>query len=187
MKLAVLNQNRLADEEILHLYLQTRSDKWFTVLYERHVRKIRRLCISVTKDPLLAEDYTQDIFIRTFSKLEQFEGRASFSSWLYSLAYHYCLGVLRKHARLPMVALEDHHNLLAGEPEDDNFAQRWHRVARVMATLSADDQQLLQLKYEESLGIQEIASRYETSEGSIKMRLKRARGRIMMSCNKMAA
>jgi len=156
------------------------------MLHERHARKVRNLCIWITKDLLLADDYTQDIFLRVYHKLEQFEGRSSFSSWLYALAYHYCLGVLKRENRLPFVAMEDHHSHIAAEAEDENLSYRWSQVSRVLGTLSSEERHLLYLKYDESLGIEEIARHYNTTQGTIKMRLKRARDRVASNVNALA-
>ncbi|WP_334074869.1 MULTISPECIES: RNA polymerase sigma factor [Paenibacillus] len=43
-----------------------------------------------------AQDAVQEIFIKAFTKIRSFEAKATFSSWLYKIAYHHCLNMLRK-------------------------------------------------------------------------------------------
>ena len=53
-----------------------------------------------TKNVEKAEDYTQDIFMRTFARLDRFQERSSFSTWLYSISFNYCLEQIKWSNRL---------------------------------------------------------------------------------------
>jgi RNA polymerase sigma-70 factor, ECF subfamily len=63
----------------------------FERVYRRHVARIHTLCRRMVGEGL-AEEVTQDVFVRAWEKLERFEGRSAFGTWLYRLAINVCLG-----------------------------------------------------------------------------------------------
>eukprot|EP01031_Cornospumella_fuschlensis_P015460 gene15460-18893_t len=73
----------LTDEEMIRNYLTSQPNQCFETLYNRYVNKVYRRCLSMTKDSEKAEDFTQDIFLKVFSKLDAFQERSTFSTWLY--------------------------------------------------------------------------------------------------------
>jgi RNA polymerase sigma-70 factor (ECF subfamily) len=62
----------------------------FERLYRRHVARIHGLSRRMV-GPELAEDVTQDVFVRAWEKLELFGGKSAFGTWLYRLAINVCL------------------------------------------------------------------------------------------------
>ncbi|WP_317046713.1 RNA polymerase sigma factor [Spirosoma pollinicola] len=75
----------LTDEEMIRQFRTDQSSHCFEALYNRYVKKVYRRCLSMTKDPLKAEDFTHDIFLKVFNKLDAFQQRSSFSTWLYTI------------------------------------------------------------------------------------------------------
>jgi RNA polymerase sigma-70 factor (ECF subfamily) len=69
-------------------------------LYEQHVDRVYRLAYRMTGDETMAEDCTQETFIRAFDRLEGFRGQAALSTWLHSIAVSVVLNSLRKIKRL---------------------------------------------------------------------------------------
>ncbi len=69
-------------------------------LYDLHVDRVYRLAYRMTGDPQMAEDYTQETFIRTFGKLDTFQGRSALGTWIHSIAVSVVLDGLRKVKRL---------------------------------------------------------------------------------------
>lgn len=65
-------------------------------LYDAHVDRIYRLAWRMTGEDDLAQDCTQDTFIRAFDRLSEFRGDAAFGTWLYSIATSVVLNALRK-------------------------------------------------------------------------------------------
>ena len=57
----------------------------FEELYRAHIGRVFALCMRLSGDPGLAEDLTQDVFVRAWEKLGSFHGRSAFSSWLHRL------------------------------------------------------------------------------------------------------
>jgi RNA polymerase sigma-70 factor (ECF subfamily) len=69
-------------------------------LYERNVDRIYRLAYRMTGDETMAEDCTQETFIRAFDRLAGFREQAAFSTWLHSIAVSVVINSLRKVKRL---------------------------------------------------------------------------------------
>jgi RNA polymerase sigma-70 factor (ECF subfamily) len=65
-------------------------------LYDANVERIYRLVHRLTGDDDLAQEFTQDAFIRAFERLGEFRGASSFSTWLHSIAVSVTLNGLRK-------------------------------------------------------------------------------------------
>ena len=68
-------------------------------LYEAHADRVYRLAYRMAGEPSLAQDFTQDAFIRAFDRLADFRGESAFSTWLTSIAVSVCLNGLRKQKR----------------------------------------------------------------------------------------
>lgn len=82
--------------------------KSFSELVRRHQKGILRLSMRFVKDVDAAQDIVQDSFIKAFEKLNSFEGRASFKSWLYQIAVNTARNKLREN-RYDMTDIENVH------------------------------------------------------------------------------
>jgi len=80
----------------------------FSDLVRRHQKGVLRLSLRFMKDLSSAEDVTQEAFIKAYEKLNSFEGRASFKSWLFQIAVNTARNKLREMKR-DLVDIEDVH------------------------------------------------------------------------------
>jgi len=64
--------------------------------YDSHVDRIYRLAYRMTGDETLAQEFTQDTFVRAFDRLSSFQGKSALSTWLHSVAVSVILNGLRK-------------------------------------------------------------------------------------------
>lgn len=170
---------QLNDEDLIKQHLLTNPFICFETLYNRYVRKVYRQCLSMTKNVERAEDYTQDIFIRTFTRLDRFQERSSFSTWLYSISFHYCLDQIKLSNRLATTLMDD--SLLDQYADVDEYTpqqEQMRNLDKAMDTLSLRDAALLRMKYQQGLSIEQIARELGLKESAVKMRLKRSRHRI---------
>ena len=67
----------------------------FSQLVRRHQKALMRLCVRFMKDVDMAEDIVQESFIKAYERLNSFEGRASFKSWLFQIAVNTAKNKLR--------------------------------------------------------------------------------------------
>ncbi|MVM31100.1 sigma-70 family RNA polymerase sigma factor [Spirosoma sp. HMF4905] len=171
----------LTDEALIREYMPDQPNQCFETLYNRYASKVYRHCLSITKDTENAHDFTHDIFIKMFSKLDTFHERSSFSTWLYSITYNYCAGQLKLAKRLPLTELDE-------ETNQDAYSTEWQDaqtqeqslqlLRQAMASLSVNEQTLLKLKYEQGMRVEEIAELYNLKVSTVKMRIKRSRDKV---------
>ena len=81
----------------------------FETLYHRHVGRVYALCLRMAGNAREAEELTQDVFVRAWERLAQFEGRSAFGSWLHRLAVNVVLSTWRSRGRRRgrVVAIDD--------------------------------------------------------------------------------
>jgi len=81
----------------------------FERLYRDNERKVFGLCYRLSNDPALAEELTQEVFVRAWRKLASFRGESAFSSWLYPLTVNVARSERRSRTRREsrIVATED--------------------------------------------------------------------------------
>lgn len=171
-------KNQFSDEELIRQFLQTRTGSCFETLYQRYAGKVFSRCLSITKDTEKAQDYTHDIFIRLFARLDQFQERSSFATWLYALTFNYCMDQLRLAKRLSMTALDEHtEHSFAISDDADTVECSLQQLAEVMVVMPTQEAALLRLKYQEGLNIRQIADQLNLNDSAVKMRLKRSRDR----------
>src|SRR5580700_12192116 len=95
----------LSENEAIRL-AQEGNSGGFERLYQLHSRRVYSLCLHMSKDPLEAEDFTQDAFLQAFRKIQSFRGDSRFSTWLHRLTVNIVLMGFRKRKR-PMISLDE--------------------------------------------------------------------------------
>jgi RNA polymerase sigma-70 factor (ECF subfamily) len=180
-----MKKHTLADEQLVSAYQPSPATHSFETLYQRYLGKVYRTCLSFTNDTQAAQDYTQDIFLKVFHKLDTFEHQSSFSTWLYAIAHNYCLDQHRRRKRLPTEPLAPDLVLtLAGSSPftDDADEDQLRLMERQLAKLPPLDRDLLRLRYEQGSSVVDLCQHYQLSESAVKMRLKRSRDRLRSLC-----
>jgi RNA polymerase sigma-70 factor (ECF subfamily) len=86
---------REGDAEAIELTLGGDRDA-YRVLVERHSASVFRLAFRLTGNRHDAEEVVQEAFLRAYQKLEQFEARANFGTWVYRIAANYAIDRTRK-------------------------------------------------------------------------------------------
>ena len=71
----------------------------FRSLYELSVDRVYALCLRLAADPGMAEELTQDVFVRAWEKLRTFRGESAFSTWLHRLTVNVVLTEKRTRGR----------------------------------------------------------------------------------------
>ena len=71
----------------------------FERLYRCHVNRVFAVCARMVGDRSHAEELTQDVFVRAWSKLDQFRGEAAFGTWLHRLAVNVVLNARKTEGR----------------------------------------------------------------------------------------
>lgn len=168
----------MADEQVIELYLKTQAGSYFDILYRRYSGKVFSKCISLLKNEGLAQDATQDIFMKIFLNLAKFSGKSKFSTWVYSITYNYCIDFLRRKKKEKNIFSDEIENAaepIVDVPDKELLEMEVSRLKIVLDRIPTGDKAVLLMKYQDELSIKEIASALDKSESAIKMKIKRAK------------
>jgi RNA polymerase sigma factor (sigma-70 family) len=164
------------DEELLEL-VRRGDPSGTSALFEKYSAPLLRFSDRMLHDRGEAEEVTQEVFLKMISRADQYDGRASVSSWLYAIAANACRDRLRRHRRAVMVPLEAVAEIASsGEGVEDRILDRQRKAAvrRALSRLSADQREALVLARYHGMPYAEIALVLEISEGAVKTRIFRA-------------
>ncbi len=173
----------LSDSDLIARYLQEQNPTYFTYLYRRYAGKVFAKCISMLADEGLARDATQEIFIKIMLNLSRFTEQSSFSTWVYSITYNYCIDLIRKKKKMPLLFTEDVSRISRDTEESDELPDsvllemEQGRLERVLEVLPPGDRAILMMKYSDDLSIRDIGEVLGKTESAIKMQIMRAKHR----------
>ncbi len=135
------------------------------------------------------EDVAQEVFLRLYFSLDQLRTPEVFEPWLYRLTVNASYDYLRKSKRRPESRMSDlsEQQVMMADAAAGSKAQteegEKHRVRdtvnSLLASVSEEDRILLTLKEVEGLSLKELEGIYHVSENSLKVRLFRARQRVL--------
>jgi len=173
----------------MELVRAERRDEAIALLLPDFRRKVFGLAYSFLRDREAAEDVTQEVFIKVWRALPGFDGRASMSTWMYTIARNASLSALR--ARRPQSSLSDPEVMEAAEainpvPPADIIADR-AAIRRLVDQLPTKQRQVGMLFYMEGQSHEEVAAMLAMPVGTVKTLLHRARARLSAATGKMSA
>jgi len=174
----------LTDEELVREIVRTKDAMLFGELYDRFSKKIYNKCLGFAKSQAEAEDLTQDIFLMLYIKLASFQGKSKFSSWVYSFTYNFCVNYVNRDMGRKISnesdSISNEGKQIANEVGDEEVLRlRSYKLKKALEYISAEDKKILLLKYQDGVSINELTKLLALSESAIKMRLKRAKARLM--------
>jgi RNA polymerase sigma-70 factor (ECF subfamily) len=151
----------------------------FTSLVETYQRPVYNLCYRMLGNAEDAEDAAQETFLRAYKSLGSYDSNRSLSTWLLSIAAHYCIDQIRRR-RLPLVSIEDlplpdlPDKGLDVETKLGNKEER-SRIRGLLEALEPTDRALVVMYYWYDFSYQEISQSLKLTESAVKSRLHRAR------------
>ncbi len=169
----------LTDSQLIALYLQEQDARYFSQLYRRYAGKVFAKCISMLADHGMARDATQDVFIKILLNLSKFTEQSSFSTWVYSITYNYCIDLIRKKKKNILIFTEDMGRVSTEKeveiPDSVILEMETNRLEKVMDKLPVGDKAILDMKYTDDMSIREIGEVLNKTESAIKMQIMRAK------------
>lgn len=145
-------------------------------LYAAHAGRVYSVVRRMVGDDHLAEDVSQDAWIRAFEKLGTFRGDAAFGTWMHRLAVNTALNSLRRRSRRSEVETAAEPPSSGPDPDDRVLNQRVLSMA--LDRLPDGYRQVLVLHDVEGLTHEEIAERMGVAVGTSKSQLHKARARM---------
>lgn len=187
--------SELSDDALIELCVARgqRDERPFRELFRRYQGIVWRVCYGVVRNPQDAEDLTQEVFFKVYRNLPKFEGRSSFKTWVYRIAFNTSQNELRRRSRRPQLeqtSVDDLAEVIAGgkTPEEYWLAQvRNRNLRQALEQLQPDQLQVIRLKDFEQRPYADIAEQLEISLSAAKMRVQRARIALQQIYNALEA
>jgi len=188
-------QQEAAHDRELVRAAQADDKEAFEELVRRHQHRVLAVAGGILRRREDAEEIAQQVFLKAYFSLKRFDQRAAFSTWLYKITVNECWDMLRKKKVRPLVyeadmSEEQAHQVLASEekgstaPDISERLEARQRVERLLEGLDERDRLMLILKEVEGFAIEEIAEAVDLNANTVKVRLFRARLRIVALARK---
>lgn len=161
----------LSDSELVEMLREPRTRReGFAVLVKQYSEKlywkVRRIVLSHED----ANDVLQNVFIKVWSNLQNFQGKSSLSTWLYRIAINESLDFLRKQKLADKVSADEDVSVASRLMSDEYFDgdEVQARLQEAVARLPEVQRMVFNLKYFEEMKYSEMSQILNTSEGALK-------------------
>jgi RNA polymerase sigma-70 factor, ECF subfamily len=182
------------DQELIRR-IQAGDTQAFEILFARYRQKIHRHVVRMVRNEATAEDLVQEVFLRVWTRAEQWDGRGGVKPWLYRIGTNLALNQLRSVRRRPQQPLDISPDKV--ETEDERPVQGWMIDAsalepeamlelteqrklfrQLIEALPEEKREVLRLTYDAELDIQDVAAALGIPTGTVKSRLHYGKKRL---------
>jgi RNA polymerase sigma-70 factor (ECF subfamily) len=191
----VAKVNDISDETLM-MQFQGGDRRAFGVLVGRHKSPVYNFILRQVRNKTIAEDLTQDVFVRVVQSASTFKHEARFTTWVYSIARNLCIDHLRKmslrrHPSLEQPSGKDRDN--KGTPLGDRIADEHptasaerrvmsadigERVALAVESLPPEQREVFLLRQMAKVPFKDIAEMTGVPENTVKSRMRYALERL---------
>ena len=161
---------------------QRGDERAFTLIVRTYETPVYNYVLRLIGDRALAEDLTQEVFLRVFQGLPKFSLRSKFTTWLFQVTKNRVLDELRANERRPRfsVALDDIPPLEVVDAPLENV-EAMDAVWRSVGNLTPDLKMALLLRDVVGLSYTEIADALEITLATVKWRIYKAREEVQLA------
>ena len=164
-----------------------RDKEHFTTLLSSHKNIIYKIANSYSKSESDKSDLVQEITIQLWQAFPKYDERYKFSTWLYSFTYNHCVNYVQRDSekKKPKVPIDSYLEKFTDDeiPDDSIFSLKSEKLKKVLELIDVNDKVVLLLKYQDDMSIKEIQETLGIGESAVKMRLKRAKERVLITYN----
>ena len=184
------------EESALVRRVQNGDEMAFRDLVERYQSKVFSIIYGILRNHNDAEDIAQQVFAKVYFSIRNFDFRSSLLTWIYKITVNECYDYLRKKKVRKLVYESDFSEDDAvmmensgaavdpGLPIDEVLAQR-DLAVKLLEKISEEDRSLLLLKEVEGHSVEELASMTGMNENTIKVKLFRARQKLVKAAQRL--
>lgn len=171
----------LPDEEADWIRAAQAGDRAaFARLVDRYWERLYRWLYQVTRDRHLAEDLTQETFLKAFAAVQSFRAGSNFRAWVFRIGHNNLVNHKRADRRTKHQLPDD---LAASDltSAEDTTANReaLEAVSKAVAELPAEFRAALMLRVDEGLSFRDVARVLETTEETARWRVFKARQKLL--------
>lgn len=153
------------------------TERTFELVLAEYQGKVLRLCYAMLGNRALAEETTQEVFLRIWRALGTFRGEATVSTWIYAITRNACLTAMKRAKASRTDSLDDPKIFRRAQKQEMAGAVQELRtdVRAWLAELPESQRQALTLFYLEEKSYEEVAAQLNAPMGSVKTWIYRGR------------
>lgn len=171
-----INANSKLKED-LDKYFSEATEEDLENVIDLYGQKIFNYCFNILCNYYDAQDASQTVFIKAWSKRRQYKSNTSLQSWLYKIAYRCCIDHIRK--RKDILHFEDSKEVVPFK-EPDILSEG---ILHAFTLLTVKERAVVYGRIIEELTYEELSKIYKTSESTLRKRYERGRKKLMNSLN----
>src|ERR1700678_2853329 len=183
-------------EGLLVQRAQSGDEAAFRDIVERYQSKVFSIIHGIVRHRNDVEDIAQQVFAKVYFSLRNFDFRSSLITWIYKITVNECFDYLRKKKVRKLVyesdmsedaarRVEHSEPALARTGRADSTLARRDYVIKLMDRVSDEEKQLLMLKEVEGYSVEELSGMLNMNENTIKVKLFRARQKLVKAAQRL--
>ena len=180
------------DHALIQL-IQCHDGDAFAHFFARYQPAVQRHLGQMLRDAVMAEDLVQEVFLRVWTRSEQWDGRGEVKGWLFRIATNLALNHLRSLRRRPQQPLEAPARSVQKDDwpsNDNNYVPTWlidaaaleppaylvaseqeHLIQHLIDELPGDKQEVFRMVYGDEMDLRSVADQLSVPTGTVKSRL----------------
>ncbi len=180
--------NMKTQDELYIRRIQNGDTECFGHIVEHYSKPVFLLICGIVRNQEDAEELTQDVFLKIYRTLKNFQGNSLFSTWLYRVAYNTAISYTRKKKQEFLYIEEQTMNNISDRDVDEAFEntvteENLQALHRAIDKLSPDERGIITLFYMEEKTIEDIAEVTTLSSSNVKVKLHRIRKKLYLMLN----
>lgn len=170
-----------ADEKIIKRVLNGDRNA-YAILVDKYKDRVFSLVVGIVRNREMAEELSQDIFVKAYTSLKKFRKDSSFSTWIYRIAYNTSISETRKR-KYKTRSFDDQLERAASlELDEDGSAENLESkhalLTMALEKLHPEEKLILMLYYFEEKSVEEISQSSGLSQSNVKVKLFRMRAKL---------
>jgi RNA polymerase sigma-70 factor (ECF subfamily) len=169
--------DRVPSDEAIVRRVRTGETELFGLVMTRNNERLFRVVVAVLRDAAEAEEVVQEAYVRAYLHLDQFAGRAKFSTWLTRIAIREAWARARQIRKSRVVLLAEPR--AEGDPERDAHSSEVHALLEAaISTLPSTLRVVYVLREVQQMSMEETGAVLGLTQANVRVRLHRAKGLI---------
>jgi RNA polymerase sigma-70 factor (ECF subfamily) len=173
-----------SDEEIA-IRIQKGDSEFLGVLMERYTEKLTRYGKKFLSDSGNIEDIVQDVFIKTYQNIQNFDTSLKFSSWIYRIAHNAFVNGLKKQQKSPILMdyfdldiFVSHYTYIDPKIEEREYKDLLIMIEKGLDQLKPKYKEVIILHYIENMSYKDISDIIRIPTGTVGIRIMRGREQL---------